>query len=131
VRNGHEFCQHWPADDGIVSAVETRHLEPQELGSVVYRSSKGDGHVDVPERVSSFGRHNAEERGVRLSEVFECDPKPRSVQGKVMLMLLPPSTNTFFTLLSRITGSTMLGACFFTEGPSSKNTFGSMICELT
>jgi hypothetical protein len=25
----------------------------------------------------------------------------------------------------------MLGACFFTEGPSSKNTFGSMICEPT
>jgi hypothetical protein len=25
----------------------------------------------------------------------------------------------------------MLGACFFTEGPPSKNTFNSMICELT
>jgi hypothetical protein len=25
----------------------------------------------------------------------------------------------------------LLGACFFTEGPPSKNTFGSMICELT
>jgi hypothetical protein len=24
-----------------------------------------------------------------------------------------------------------LGACFFTEGPLSKNTFSSMICELT
>ena len=24
-----------------------------------------------------------------------------------------------------------MGACFFIEGPSSKNTFGSMICELT
>jgi hypothetical protein len=24
-----------------------------------------------------------------------------------------------------------LGACFFTEDPSSKNTFGSIICELT
>jgi hypothetical protein len=29
-------------------------------------------------------------------------PKPRSVRGKVTLMLLPPSTSTFFTLLSRI-----------------------------
>jgi hypothetical protein len=36
-------------------------------------------------------------------------PKPKSVRGKVMLMLLPPSTNTFFTLLSRITGSTRSG----------------------
>jgi hypothetical protein len=25
----------------------------------------------------------------------------------------------------------MLGACFFTEGPPSKNTFGNMICEMT
>jgi hypothetical protein len=25
----------------------------------------------------------------------------------------------------------VLGACFFIEGPSSKNTFGSIICELT
>jgi hypothetical protein len=33
-------------------------------------------------------------------------PKPRSVRGKVTLMLLPLSTNTFFTLLSQITGST-------------------------
>jgi hypothetical protein len=24
-----------------------------------------------------------------------------------------------------------LGACFFTKGPPSKNTFGSMICKLT
>jgi hypothetical protein len=64
VRNGHEFCQSWPANDGVVSAVETRHLEPQELGSVVFRSSKDNGHVDVSERVLSFGRHNAEERGV-------------------------------------------------------------------
>jgi hypothetical protein len=64
VRNGHEFCQSWPADDGVVSAVETCHLKPQELGSVVFRSSKGNMHVDVSERVFSFGRHNAEERGV-------------------------------------------------------------------
>jgi hypothetical protein len=64
VRNGREFCQSWPTDDGVVPAVETCHIEPQELGSVVFRSSKGDGHVGVPERVFSFSRHNAEERGV-------------------------------------------------------------------
>jgi hypothetical protein len=36
-------------------------------------------------------------------------PKARSVRGKVTLMLLPPSTSTFFTLLSRITRSTRSG----------------------
>jgi hypothetical protein len=82
VRNGHELRQSWPTDDGIVSAVKTCHLEPQELGSVVLRSPKDDGHVDVPERVLSFGQHNAEERSVLLGEVFECDPKPRSVRGR-------------------------------------------------
>jgi hypothetical protein len=30
--NGHELCQSWPADDGVVPAVEVYHLEPQELG---------------------------------------------------------------------------------------------------
>jgi hypothetical protein len=64
MRNGHEFCQSRPANDGIVSAVETHHLEPQELGSVVFRSSKGSGHVDVSEQVFSFGRDNVEERSV-------------------------------------------------------------------
>jgi hypothetical protein len=39
-------------------------LWTNELGSVVFRSSKGNNHVDVSERVFSFGRHNAEERGV-------------------------------------------------------------------
>jgi hypothetical protein len=42
-------------------------------------------------------------------ELLEVNPKPWSVWGKVTLMLLPPSTNTFFTLLSRITGSTRSG----------------------
>jgi hypothetical protein len=28
VRNGHEFCQSRPVDDGVVPTVETRHLEP-------------------------------------------------------------------------------------------------------
>jgi hypothetical protein len=40
VRNGNELCQSWPADDGVLSAVETCHLEPQELGSVVLQSPK-------------------------------------------------------------------------------------------
>jgi hypothetical protein len=55
VRDDHEFCQSWPTDDGIVFAVETRQLEPQELSSVVFWSSKGNGHVDVSKRVLSFG----------------------------------------------------------------------------
>jgi hypothetical protein len=36
-------------------------------------------------------------------------PKLKSVRGKVTLMLLPLSTNTFFTLLSQITRSTRSG----------------------
>jgi hypothetical protein len=42
-------------------------------------------------------------------ELFECDSQALECPGKVMLMLLPPSTNTFFTLLSRIIGSTRSG----------------------
>jgi hypothetical protein len=38
-------------------------------------------------------------------ELFEYDSQALKCPGKVTLMLLPPSTNTFFTLLSRITGS--------------------------
>jgi hypothetical protein len=45
--NGHELRQSWPADDGVVPAVEVGHLEPQEFSSVVFRSSEGDCHVDV------------------------------------------------------------------------------------
>jgi hypothetical protein len=33
--DGHEYCQSRSLDDGIVSVVETRHLESQELGSIV------------------------------------------------------------------------------------------------
>jgi hypothetical protein len=80
--NGHEFRQSWPVDDGVVSAVETRHLEPQELGSVVFWSSKGNRHVDIPERVLPFGRHNVEERGVLLGEVFECDSQAQERPGE-------------------------------------------------
>jgi hypothetical protein len=64
VRNGHEFCQPWPADDGVLSAVEACYLKPQELSSIVFWRSKGDRHVDVSKRVFSFGRHNAEESSV-------------------------------------------------------------------
>jgi hypothetical protein len=32
---------------------------------------------------------------------------------------------------SSTTRGLLLGACLFTETPPSKNTFGSMICELT
>jgi hypothetical protein len=43
VRDGHEFCQSWPADDGVISTAETRHLEPQELGLVVFGVPKVTG----------------------------------------------------------------------------------------
>jgi hypothetical protein len=69
--NGHELCQPWPIDDGVVPTVEVCHLEPQELDSVVFRSSKGDRHVDVSQWIFSFSRHDAEERSVRLMELFE------------------------------------------------------------
>jgi hypothetical protein len=42
VWNGHELRQSRPADDGVVSTVKVRHLEPQEFGPVVFRSSEGD-----------------------------------------------------------------------------------------
>jgi hypothetical protein len=64
MRNGHELRQSRPADDGVVSTVEACYLEPQELGSVVFWSSKGDRHVDVSEWIFSFSRHDAEERSV-------------------------------------------------------------------
>jgi hypothetical protein len=51
MRDGHEFFQSRPPDDGVLPAVEVGHFEPQELGSVVLRSSEGDGHVDVAQRV--------------------------------------------------------------------------------
>jgi hypothetical protein len=69
--NDHELRQSSPADDGIVFAVEVCYLEPQELGSVVFRSSEGDRHVDVSQWVFSFSRHDAKERSVRLMELFE------------------------------------------------------------
>jgi hypothetical protein len=69
--NGHELRQSRPADDGVVPAIEVCHLEPQELGSVVFRSSEGDQHVDVSQWIFSFSRHDAKERSVRLMELFE------------------------------------------------------------
>jgi hypothetical protein len=71
MRNGHELRQPRPPDDGVVSAVEVRHLEPQDIGYVVLRSSEGDRHVDVAQRIFSFSRHDAEEGCVRLVELFE------------------------------------------------------------
>jgi hypothetical protein len=62
-------------------AVETCHLEPQELGFLVLRSPKGDRHVDVPEWVLSFGRHDTEEGCISLGEVFECNPLRLGVFG--------------------------------------------------
>jgi hypothetical protein len=48
VRDGHEFCQSRSPNDGVVSAIEARHLEPQELSSIVLWGPEGDEHVDVP-----------------------------------------------------------------------------------
>jgi hypothetical protein len=42
-------------------------------------------------------------------ELFEVNSQALEFRGKVTLMLLPPSTNTFFTLLSRIIESTRSG----------------------
>jgi hypothetical protein len=42
-------------------------------------------------------------------ELFEGNSQALKCPRKVTLMLLPPSTNAFFTLLSRITGSTRSG----------------------
>jgi hypothetical protein len=42
-------------------------------------------------------------------ELFEGNSQALKRPGKVTLMLLPPSTNTFFTQFSRITGSTRSG----------------------
>jgi hypothetical protein len=109
VRNSHEFRQFWSSKDGVVPAVKARHIEPQELGFVVLWGSKGDGQVDVSKWVFPFGRHDAEEGSIRLSEVFDGDPQGLERLGKVTLMLLFLSTNTFFTRLSRITGSTSSG----------------------
>jgi hypothetical protein len=62
--NDHELCQSRPVDDAVVSTVEARHLNPQELGSVVLRSPEGDGHVDVPEWVLPFSWHDTEEGSI-------------------------------------------------------------------
>jgi hypothetical protein len=64
MRNGHKLHQSRPTNDGVVSAVEACYLKPQELGSVVIESSKGDRHVDVAEWIFSFSQHDAEERSV-------------------------------------------------------------------
>jgi hypothetical protein len=42
-------------------------------------------------------------------ELFEVNSQALECPEKVTLMLLPPSTNTFFTLLSRITVLTRSG----------------------
>jgi hypothetical protein len=90
MRNGHEFCQSRPPDDGVVPAVEVRHFEPQELGSVVIRSSEGDGHVDVAQRVFSFSRHDAEERSVGLVEFFEVNSQALECPGEGDVDVAPP-----------------------------------------
>jgi hypothetical protein len=80
-------------------------VPPQELSFVVLWGSKGDGQVDVSQRVLPFGRHDVEERSVRLREVLDGDPKGLERSGEGDVDAASPSTNTFFTWLSRITGS--------------------------
>jgi hypothetical protein len=71
VWDSHEFCQPWSSDDGVVPAIKVCYLKPQELSLIVLWGSKGDGHVDVSQWVLPFGRHDAEERSIRLSEVVD------------------------------------------------------------
>jgi hypothetical protein len=75
VWNGHEFFQSWSSNDGVVPAIETCHLKPQEHNSIILWGSKGDRHVDVSHWVLPFGRHDAEERSIQLSEVVDGDPQ--------------------------------------------------------
>jgi hypothetical protein len=82
VRGGHEFRQPWSPNNGVVPAIEARHLKPQELSSVVLWGSKGDRHVDVPQRVLPLGQHNAKERSIRLSEIIDGDPQGLKRSGK-------------------------------------------------
>jgi hypothetical protein len=42
-------------------------------------------------------------------ELFECNSQASKCPGKGDVDAAPPSTNTFFTRLSRITGSTRSG----------------------
>ena len=82
--------QSWSPDDGVVPAVEVRHFEPQELGSVVLRSSEGDGHVDVAQRVFALSRYDAEEGGVRLVELFEVSSQALECPGEGDVDAAPP-----------------------------------------
>ena len=66
------------------------HFEPQELGSVVLRSSEGDRHVDVTQRVFPFRRHDAEERSVRLVELFEVNSQTLECTGEGDVDAAPP-----------------------------------------
>jgi hypothetical protein len=88
--NGHEFGQPRPPDDGVLSAVEVRHFEPQELDPVVLRSSEGDGHVDVAQRVFPFSRHDAKEGSVRLVELFEVNSQALECPGEGDVDAAPP-----------------------------------------
>jgi hypothetical protein len=109
VWNSHEFRKSWSSNDGVVPTVEACHLEPQELGSIVLWGSKGDGQVDVTERVIPFGRHDAEEGSIQLIGVFDGNPQGLERLGEGDVDAASPSTNTFFTRLSQTTGSTSSG----------------------
>jgi hypothetical protein len=82
VRDGHEFRQPRSSNNGVVPTIETCHLKPQEPSSVVLWGSNGDGHVNVSKWVLSFGRHDAEERSIRLSEIIDGNPQGLKCSGK-------------------------------------------------
>jgi hypothetical protein len=82
VRDDHEFRQPRSSNNGVVPTIETRHLKPQELSLAVLWGSKGDEHVDVSRWVFLFGRHDAKERGIRLSEIVDGDPEPEAFRER-------------------------------------------------
>jgi hypothetical protein len=63
----------------------------------------------VTERVIPFGRQDAEEGSIRLIGVFDGNPQGLEHLGEGDVDVASPSTNTFFTRLSQITGSTSSG----------------------
>ena len=84
------FANPWSADDGVVPAVEVCHLKPQELGSVVLRSSEGDRHVYVAQWIFPFSRHDAKEGCVPLVELFEGNSQALERPGEGDVDAAPP-----------------------------------------
>lgn len=60
VRDGHEPCVAWSAQNGVVGAWEVRYLEDECFRVEVCLSSKRDGQVNLLERRGSYSRHDPE-----------------------------------------------------------------------